>query len=113
LTHPGGYDLADDFTHGVTVIQDQNAALREADFVYAKNWSSYENYGKILTNDPTWTVTKEKMALTNQGKFMHCLPMRRNVIATDEVIDNSLVLEQANNRTFAAQAVLKNILEKL
>ena len=113
IAHPGGYELADEFTEGITIMQDQNAALRGADFVYAKNWSSYKNYGKILTNDPTWTITKEKMALTNQGKFMHCLPMRRNVIATDEVVDNSLVLEQANNRTFAAQAVLKNILEKL
>jgi len=113
ITHPRGYELSKDFSESVAVVPDQNNALRDADFVYAKNWSCFENYGKILTRDPTWMVTKEKMSLTNNGQFMHCLPMRRNVIATDDVIDQSLVLAQANNRTFAAQAVLKTILESI
>lgn len=115
ITHPRGYELADRFSKGVTVEYDQNKALAGADFVYAKNWSSYQDYGKILSTDSDWMITGQKMALTNNGKFMHCLPVRRNVVVADEVLDspNALTIEQANNRTFAAQAVLKNMLENL
>jgi len=110
LTHPEGYNLSPKFTQGVTVTHRQEEALKGADFVYVKNWSSYEQYGQILESSKDWTITEEKMSLTNQGKFMHCLPIRRNVIAADAVVDNSLVLAQANNRTFAAQAVLRKLL---
>lgn len=115
VTNPEGYDLAPQFIDGVTVEHNQNKAFEGADFIYAKNWSSYEQYGKILSQDSSWTVTKEKMNLTNNGKFMHCLPVRRNVIVTDEVIDgpNSLIIEQANNRVFSAQTVLQEMLKKL
>lgn len=108
---PEGYALEDGLMEGVNITHDQNAAFEGADFVYAKNWSSYHDYGKILSQDTAWTVTQEKMELTNKAKFMHCLPIRRNVIATDAVIDNSKVIELAGNRVFAAQAVLKRILE--
>lgn len=108
ITHPVGYELAATFTAGVHITHDQEEALANADFVYAKNWSSYRNYGQILTQDRAWTLTTEKMALTNQAKFMHCLPVRRNVVVADAVIDSpaSLVLDQAENRIYAAQAVL-------
>jgi len=88
-------------------------AFENADFIYAKNWSSFTNYGKVLTADDSWMITEKKMQITNNAKFMHCLPVRRNVVVEDVVIDseNSLVIEQSNNRTFAAQIVLKNILE--
>ena len=108
---PEGYALEDGLMEGVNITHDQNAAFEGADFVYAKNWSSYHDYGKILSQDTAWTVTQEKMELTNKAKFMHCLPIRRNVIASDAVIDNSKVIELAGNRVFAAQAVLKRILE--
>lgn len=113
LTHPEGYELAEEFTRGVAVTHNQNEAFEGADFVYAKNWSSYRKYGKILSQDAGWMITPEKMARTNNGKFMHCLPVRRNVVVADAVLDgpNSLVIEQANNRTYAAMAVLKGILE--
>ncbi|MCB0506266.1 MAG: N-acetylornithine carbamoyltransferase [Cyclobacteriaceae bacterium] len=113
ITHPEGYELNSRFTAGVTIEYDQNKALAGADFVYAKNWSSYNEYGKILSQDSSWMVTEEKMALTNQGSFMHCLPVRRNVIVTDQVLDgpNSLIINEAGNRVYAAQAVLKSILE--
>ncbi len=95
------------------MIFNQEEALNNADFVYAKNWSSYSDYGKILRTDPQWMITSEKMEKTNNAKFMHCLPIRRNIIVSDDVLDNpnSLVIEQANNRTFATQVVLKKILE--
>jgi N-succinyl-L-ornithine transcarbamylase len=114
IAHPQGYDLDPAFAGKATVTHDQNEAFKGAHFVYAKNWSSYEQYGQILTSDPTWTVTAQKMALTDQGKFMHCLPVRRNLKVTDEVLDSkaSLVIEEAGNRVHAAQAVLKAILEK-
>ncbi len=112
ITHPKGYELNSLYTDGLNVSNNQEEALRDADFVYTKNWSAYHDYGKILTQDPTWTITKEKMKLTNNGSFMHCLPIRRNVVATDEVIDNSLVIQQANNRTYAAQIVLKHLLNR-
>ncbi|NER14744.1 N-acetylornithine carbamoyltransferase [Leptobacterium flavescens] len=113
ITHPQGYELDPEITQGVDIEYDQEKAFENADFIYTKNWSSYTDYGKILNTEANWTVTGEKMKLTNQGAFMHCLPVRRNVVVSDEVLDegNSLVLEQANNRTYAAQLVLKKILE--
>jgi len=113
ITSPKGFDLSSQFTKGVEINHNQNEALAAADFVYAKNWSSYNDYGKIGTELDDWTITKEKMKLTNNAKFMHCLPVRRNVVVSDEVIDskNSLVLEQANNRTYAAQTILLKMLQ--
>ncbi|MCO6490048.1 MAG: N-acetylornithine carbamoyltransferase [Phaeodactylibacter sp.] len=113
LAHPPGYELAEAFTRGVSVTHNQNEAFEGADFVYAKNWSSYQDYGRITCQDAGWMVTPEKMALTNNGQFMHCLPVRRNVVVADAVLDspNALVIEQANNRTYAAMAVLKGLLE--
>lgn len=112
VTHPRGMELAASFTEGVPVHYDQDEALEDADFVYVKNWSSYLDYGKVHL-DPDWQITSQKMGLTKQAKFMHCLPVRRNVVVADEVLDSSqsLVIEQANNRTFAAQAVFKQLLE--
>lgn len=113
ITHPEGYALNPEFTAGATITHNQDEAFANADFIYAKNWSSYDEYGKILCKDQSWTVTPEKMALTNNAKFMHCLPVRRNMIVTDEVLDsdNSIVIPQANNRTFAAQAILTKIID--
>lgn len=113
VTHPKGYELSPDFMGDVKVEYDQKKAFEGADFIYAKNWSSYTEYGKILSKDMDWTVNEEKMALTNDAKFMHCLPVRRNVVVSDGVIDseNSIVVEQAYNREVTAQAVLKMILE--
>ena len=113
ITHPEGYELNPEITKDSVIEYDQNKAFENADFIYTKNWSNYKEYGQITNSDPNWTVTAEKMALTNNAKFMHCLPVRRNVIVTDEVIDseNSIVIEQANNRTYAAQLVLQKILE--
>jgi N-succinyl-L-ornithine transcarbamylase len=113
LTHPQGYELSEDFTRGVKVTHDQREAFEGADFIYTKNWSSYQDYGKVLSIAPDWMVNAEKMKLTRQAKFMHCLPVRRNVIVADEVIDseNSIVIQQAANRTVAAQAVIRKILQ--
>ncbi|NUY82534.1 N-acetylornithine carbamoyltransferase [Flavobacterium sp. MAH-1] len=113
ITNPDGYDLDPKITNGVTIERDQNKAFENADFIYAKNWSSFENYGQILSQDLSWTITSEKLKLTNSAKFMHCLPVRRNMIVSDEVLDSesSIVIPQANNRTFAAQAVLSEILK--
>ena len=113
ITHPKGYELNSEITKGVTIEYNQENAFKNADFIYTKNWSAFTDYGKVLTTDDSWMITKEKMQLTNNAKFMHCLPVRRNVVVEDVVIDseNSLVIEQSNNRTFAAQIVLKNILE--
>ena len=112
LTHPEGYALADSFTEGITVTHQQGEALEGADFVYAKNWSSYESYGQILRTDDEWMVTEEKMQLTRQAHFMHCLPVRRNVVVADAVLDSaqSLVVPQAANRVVAAQVVLQKLL---
>ncbi len=113
ITHPKGYELSGDYTKGAKIILDQQEALRDADFVYVKNWSTYTDYGKIISTDSSWMLTNEKLKITNNAKVMHCLPVRRNVELSDEVLDSSasLVLEQANNRLYAAQAVLKKILE--
>ncbi|MWB94224.1 N-acetylornithine carbamoyltransferase [Flavobacterium sp. GA093] len=115
ITHPEGYELSPEITKDSQIEYDQNKAFENADFVYVKNWSNFNDYGKVTNSDSNWTVTAEKMALTNKGKFMHCLPVRRNVIVSDEVIDseNSIVIEQANNRTYSAQLVLQKILKKL
>lgn len=115
ITHPKGYDLDPKIVAGSKVEYNQEKAFENADFIYTKNWSSYTNYGKVLKTDDEWMITIDKMKLTNNAKFMHCLPVRRNVVVADEVIDskNSLVIEQANNRTFAAQIVLKKILENI
>lgn len=114
ITHPEGYELDPQFVGNAQVIADQNEALKGADFVYGKNWSSYTHYGQVLTQDPSWAITKQKMDLTNNGLFMHCLPVRRNLKVSDEVLDNqSVVVQQAANREWSAQAVLKNILLSL
>jgi len=113
IAHPEGYELNPEITDGVIIEYNQDKAFENADFIYTKNWSAFTDYGKILTTDDGWMITKKKMQLTNNAKFMHCLPVRRNVVVEDAVIDseNSLVIEQSNNRTFAAQIVLKKILE--
>ncbi|MCU0446829.1 MAG: N-acetylornithine carbamoyltransferase [Microscillaceae bacterium] len=114
ITHPEGYELAEEFSQNVQIEYDQNKAFENADFIYAKNWSNYKNYGKVLNQDMNWTVSAQKMQLTNQAKFMHCLPVRRNVVVMDEVIDgsHSIILPQAQNRVFSAQAVLKALLQR-
>ena len=117
ITHPEGYELDEEFTRGATIEYDQRKAFEGADFIYAKNWSAYagENYGKVLSEDRDWTVDAEKMALTNNAYFMHCLPVRRNMIVTDEVIEapTSIVIPEAANREISAQVVLKRMLEDL
>ncbi len=115
VTHPEGYELAPKFMCDIKVEYNQEKAFKGADFIYAKNWSSYYQYGKILSKDLSWTVDSAKMALTNHAKFMHCLPVRRNMIVTDEVIDSeaSIVFDEAENRVYSAQTVLKLILESL
>ena len=112
ITHPVGYELDPNITKDSMIEHDQDKALENADFVYVKNWSSYSDYGQIKSEDKTWQMTLKKLG---NAKFMHCLPVRRNVVVADEVLDSkqSLVIEQANNRTFAAQLVLKKILENL
>jgi len=112
ITYPEDYELSKEFTNGATLTNDQDEALKGADFVYVKNWSTYTDYGKIYCNDPEWMLTNEKLRLTNNAKVMHCLPVRRNVELSDEVLDgpNSLVTEEAANRVWAAQAVLSEIL---
>ena len=115
ITHPEGYELNPEITKDSKIEYDQNKAFENADFIYAKNWSNYNDYGQITNSDPNWTVSADKMKLTNNAKFMHCLPVRRNMIVSDEVIDseNSIVIQQANNRTYSAQLVLQKILENV
>ncbi len=115
ITHPAGYELDESFIKNATIITNQDEALQNADYVYVKNWSSYRNYGKILSNDTGWMLTNKKLALTNHAKVMHCLPVRRNVELSDEVLDSkhSLVTQQAGNRVWAAQAVLSAILKTM
>lgn len=114
ITHPEGYELDPEFTRGATIEYDQDKAFEGADFIYGKNWSAYAdpNYGKVLCTDKNWTIDERKMALTNNGYFMHCLPVRRNMIVTDNVIEsaNSLVIPEAANRVVSAQTVIKEIL---
>jgi N-succinyl-L-ornithine transcarbamylase len=112
ITHPQDYELSEQFTKGAAITHDQDAALAGADFVYVKNWSTFTDYGKVYENDPAWMLTEEKMKITNQAKVMHCLPVRRNVELSDEILDgpHSLVTRQAGNRVWAAQAVLHEIL---
>ena len=112
ITHPEDYELDERFTNGAEIMHDQAAALKGADFVYVKNWSTYNDYGKMYTNNPEWMLTSQKLVLTNNARVMHCLPVRRNVELTDEVLDgpNSIVTQQAGNRVWAAQSVLSEIL---
>ncbi len=117
ITHPEGYELAPEFVGNARVEYDQRKAFEGADFIYAKNWAAYAepNYGKVIHRDRAWTVDAEKMALTNDAYFMHCLPVRRNMIVTDEVIESprSLVIPEAANREISAQVVIKRLLESL
>ncbi|MCX4263995.1 MAG: acetylornithine carbamoyltransferase [Muribaculaceae bacterium] len=117
ITHPHGYELASEFVGNARVEYDQRKAFEGADFIYGKNWSAYAdpNYGKVLSTDRNWTINAEKMALTNNAYFMHCLPVRRNMIVTDEVIESpqSIVIPEAANREISATVVLKRILESL
>lgn len=112
IANPEGYDLNPEITKGCQIVHDQEKALKNANFVYVKNWSSYDDYGKVLPQSKNWMMTKEKLGT---AKFMHCLPVRRNVVVEDAVLnsDQSLVIEQANNRTYSAQLVLKRILSPL
>lgn len=113
ITHPEGYDLAKEFTGDAKIEYNQDKALEGADYVYVKNWSSYEDYGKVHSMDSHWMMTNEKLKLTNDAKVMHCLPVRRGIELADEILDgpNSLVIQEAGNRVWAAQAVLKRMLE--
>lgn len=111
ITQPEGYELDPEITKGIPLYHNQDEALENADFVYVKNWSSFKEYGKVLHMDASWTLTGEKL---QQAFFMHCLPVRRNMVVEDKVLDGpqSLVIEQANNRTFAAQVAIKKLLEQ-
>ncbi|MBL7695191.1 MAG: acetylornithine carbamoyltransferase [Ferruginibacter sp.] len=112
IAHPEGYELDEKFTKGAVIMHNQDEALKGADYIYVKNWSSYQDYGKILSTDPSWMLTNAKRALTNNAKVMHCLPVRRNVELSDEILDGpgSLVTQEAGNRVWSAQAVFGEIL---
>ncbi len=112
ITHPEDYELSEEFTKGATITHNQEDALKDADFVYVKNWSTYTDYGKIYESDPKWMLTNKKLEGTNNAKVMHCLPVRRNVELSDEILDgpNSIVTREAGNRVWAAQAVLEQLL---
>jgi len=113
ITHPEDYELSEEFTKGATITHNQDDALKNADFVYVKNWSTFKDYGKIYESDPKWMLTNKKLELTNNAKVMHCLPVRRNVELSDEILDgkNSIITQEASNRVWAAQAVLSEILK--
>ncbi len=115
ITYPKDYELSTEFTKGASIAYNQDEALLNADFVYVKNWSTFTDYGKLYENDPAWMMTNEKLKQTNNAKVMHCLPVRRNVELSDEILDgpNSLVTRQAGNRVWAAQTVLSNILSSI
>lgn len=115
ITHPEGYELDEAFTKGAEVVYDQNEAIKNADYIYVKNWSSYNDYGKIISNDASWMPDTRKLAITNNAKVMHCLPVRRNVELSGELLDgpNSIVTREAGNRVWAAQAVISEILANL
>lgn len=112
IAHPEDYELSGEFTKGVTITHNQDEALKDADFVYVKNWSTYNDYGKIYESDPRWMLTNKKLQVTNNAKVMHCLPVRRNVELSDEVLDggHSIITREASNRIWAAQAVIAEIL---
>ena len=114
ITHPPGIDLSVQFTGSTPINHDQHEAIEGADFIYVKNWSSFSDYGRF-ENKTEWMITKEKMKLTNDAKLMHCLPLRRNLIVSDDVLNSnhSIIQQQAHNRLFAAQVVLKNLLINL
>lgn len=115
IVHPEGYELAEEFTQGATITTNQEEALAGADYVYVKNWSSYNEYGKVLTYKDGWMMDNQKLATTNNAKVMHCLPVRRDLELASEILDgpNSLVIHEAGNRLWAAQAVLKQMLQAL
>lgn len=115
ITHPEGYELAPEFTADCTIEHNQDKAFENADFIYAKNWSSYTDYGQIRSTDTPWMITQQKMALTDNAYFMHCLPVRRNVVVEDAVLDspNSIVIQQAGNRAVVAQVILEALLENI
>jgi N-succinyl-L-ornithine transcarbamylase len=115
ITHPEDYELDESFTKGAKIVHNQDEALKDADFVYVKNWSTYTDYGRIYCNDPKWMLSNKKLQLTNNAKVMHCLPVRRNVELSDEILDgpNSIVTQQATNRVWAAQVVLSELLKNI
>jgi len=115
ITHPEDYELDEQFTKGAFITHNQEEALKDADFVYVKNWSTYEDYGRIYCNDPKWMLKNKRWQLTNNAKVMHCLPVRRNVELSDEILDgpNSIVTQQAANRVWAAQSVISTLLTSL
>jgi N-succinyl-L-ornithine transcarbamylase len=113
IIHPEGYELDEQFTKGASIETNQDLALKDADFIYVKNWSAYQDYGKILNEDKHWMLTQSKLATTNHAKVMHCLPVRRNIELSDEILDSnsSIVTQQAGNRVWAAQAVLHELIQ--
>lgn len=115
IVHPKGYELYKKYTNKIKILNNQNEAFQNADFIYAKNWSSFYDYGKVICNDKSWMITHEKMSLTNNAKFMHCLPVRRNIVVEDLVLDSeySIVLQQAENRIYSAQTIFIEILENI
>jgi N-succinyl-L-ornithine transcarbamylase len=115
IAHPKGYELNTDFTKGAKIVHNQNEALADADFIYVKNWSTYEPYGKIFPGNEDWMLTNERLKITNSAKVMHCLPVRRDLELSSEILDgpSSIVVHEASNRVWAAQAVLKRMLEGL
>jgi N-succinyl-L-ornithine transcarbamylase len=115
ITHPKGYELSTDFTKGATITHNQDEALADADFIYVKNWSAYEPYGTIFLGNEDWMLTNERLKITDKAKIMHCLPVRRDLELSAEILDgeNSIVVHEAGNRVWAAQAVLKRMLEKM
>jgi len=114
ITHPEDYELDEQFSKGANIVYNQEEALKDADFVYVKNWSTYKDYGKIYCNDPEWMLNADKLSITSNAKVMHCLPVRRNVELSDEILDgaNSIITQQASNRVWAAQAVLSRLLRQ-
>jgi N-succinyl-L-ornithine transcarbamylase len=114
ITHPKGYELDEQFTKGATIVHDQDAALQDADFIYVKNWSAFQQYGTMPAYEGEWMLNNKKLQKTNQAKVMHCLPVRRNVELPDEILDgpNSLITQQASNRVWAAQAVIASLLKQ-
>ena len=115
IAHPKGYELNTDFTKGAKIVHNQDEALADADFIYVKNWSTYEPYGKIFPGNEDWMLTNERLRVTNSAKIMHCLPVRRDLELSSEILDgpSSIVVHEAGNRVWAAQAVLKKMLESL